>query len=223
MKSSEEKNFSTVQWLDLSEAAQFLDVHFTTLRRWADTGKINFIRTPGGRRRFSIEDLTQFRSSLQQEEVNLHPTVKFPKEQPNEMVHRRIATEISQQEYWLYHFNDVQRLKFKYTGQMLFGLLMQYNSRTEGEDVFLEEAERVAREYGAVCHESGMSITETARAFIFFRRSIMGMVSKTNAVFRQKDEAGQRLISKTLDFMDTLLLATLDGYTKYNENLLSEG
>ncbi|MEI7987439.1 MAG: helix-turn-helix domain-containing protein [Chloroflexota bacterium] len=222
MKSSEEKKPPSIQWLDLSDAAQFLDVHFTTLRRWADTGKINYIRTPGGRRRFSMADLEQFRSSLRQAEVTPYPA-KFPREQPNDIVHRQIATEISQQEYWLYRFTDVQRLKFKYTGQMLFGLLMQYNSRTEGEEVFLQEAERIARDYGSVCFQSGMSITETAQAFIFFRRSIMGMVSKTNAVFRQRDEAGQRLLSKTLDFMDTLLLATIEGYSKQNDNLLSEG
>jgi len=87
MKSSEEKKPPSIQWLDLSDAAQFLDVHFTTLRRWADTGKINYIRTPGGRRRFSMADLEQFRSSLRQAEVTPYPA-KFPREQPNDIVHR---------------------------------------------------------------------------------------------------------------------------------------
>ena len=37
------------QWLDLSAAADYLGVHFTTLRRWTDDGKVPCIRTPGGR------------------------------------------------------------------------------------------------------------------------------------------------------------------------------
>ena len=39
-------------WLTLSEAAEQLGVHPTTLRRWADNGDIPVSVTPGGHRRF---------------------------------------------------------------------------------------------------------------------------------------------------------------------------
>jgi excisionase family DNA binding protein len=57
---------SAEKLVDLAAAAAYLGVHFTTLRRWADAGKIAHIRTPGGRRRFSQTDLEQFRQSLNQ-------------------------------------------------------------------------------------------------------------------------------------------------------------
>ncbi|WP_053227575.1 EAL domain-containing protein [Solirubrobacter soli] len=41
----------------LSEAAEALGVSASTLRRWANTGRIGAIRTPGGHRRFSVSEI----------------------------------------------------------------------------------------------------------------------------------------------------------------------
>jgi len=45
------------RWLTLGEAAEFLGVDVTTLRGWADAGKVRIFRTPGGHRRFDLGDL----------------------------------------------------------------------------------------------------------------------------------------------------------------------
>ena len=45
------------QWLSLREAAKRLSVHTTTLRRWADEGRIPVMLTPGGHRRFAASDV----------------------------------------------------------------------------------------------------------------------------------------------------------------------
>lgn len=47
---------SAPTWIGLSEAVEVLGVHETTVRRWADSGAIKTIRTPGRQRRFSRED-----------------------------------------------------------------------------------------------------------------------------------------------------------------------
>jgi excisionase family DNA binding protein len=50
------------RWLTLGEAARFLGVDVTTLRGWADAGKVPAFRTPGGHRRFDpahLEALVQ--------------------------------------------------------------------------------------------------------------------------------------------------------------------
>ena len=47
----------TAAWLSLHEASQRLNVHPATLREWADRGRIRTFRTPGGHRRFSVEDV----------------------------------------------------------------------------------------------------------------------------------------------------------------------
>lgn len=43
--------------LRLGEGAEILGVHPETLRRWADSGKVPSVRTPGGERRFRREDI----------------------------------------------------------------------------------------------------------------------------------------------------------------------
>lgn len=51
--------------LTTSEAARHLGVSLSTIRRWSDMGYLRGYRTPGGQRRFSIEQLDEFIDSLQ--------------------------------------------------------------------------------------------------------------------------------------------------------------
>jgi len=50
--------------LTASEAARHLGVSISTLRRWSDAGHLQAYRTPGGQRRFTIEQLDAFLDSL---------------------------------------------------------------------------------------------------------------------------------------------------------------
>ncbi|HEX8084117.1 MAG TPA: helix-turn-helix domain-containing protein [Solirubrobacteraceae bacterium] len=53
--------------LSTSEAARHLGVSLSTVRRWSDAGYLRGYRTPGGQRRFTIEQLDEFLSSLEQD------------------------------------------------------------------------------------------------------------------------------------------------------------
>ena len=53
--------------LSTSEAARHLGVSLSTIRRWSDMGHLRGYRTPGGQRRFSVEQLDAFLASLEQE------------------------------------------------------------------------------------------------------------------------------------------------------------
>jgi excisionase family DNA binding protein len=50
--------------LSTSEAARHLGVSLSTVRRWSDSGFLVGYRTPGGQRRFTIEQLDAILSSL---------------------------------------------------------------------------------------------------------------------------------------------------------------
>ena len=50
--------------LSSSEAARHLGVSLSTVRRWSDAGYLRGYRTPGGQRRFTIEQLDAFLESL---------------------------------------------------------------------------------------------------------------------------------------------------------------
>jgi excisionase family DNA binding protein len=51
--------------LTTSEAARHLGVSLSTIRRWSDMGYLRGYRTPGGQRRFSVEQLDAFIASLE--------------------------------------------------------------------------------------------------------------------------------------------------------------
>src|SRR2546428_10134473 len=47
-------------WLTLGQAAKFLGVAQSTLRKWSDVGRVPAFYTPGGHRRFKRADLEAF-------------------------------------------------------------------------------------------------------------------------------------------------------------------
>jgi putative resolvase len=46
-----------MQHITPKEAAKILGVHVSSLRRWENEGKLKAIRTPGGQRRFILEEV----------------------------------------------------------------------------------------------------------------------------------------------------------------------
>src|ERR687896_1917800 len=49
-------------WLTLGEAAKYLGVAQSTIRKWSDSGRLPAFYTPGGHRRFRRRDLDAFLS-----------------------------------------------------------------------------------------------------------------------------------------------------------------
>jgi excisionase family DNA binding protein len=51
------------EWLTLGEAAKYLGVAQSTIRKWSDSGRLPAFYTPGGHRRFRRSDLDSFLGS----------------------------------------------------------------------------------------------------------------------------------------------------------------
>lgn len=198
------------EWLELAEAAQLLGVHPSTLRRWADTGKIPFMRTLSGRRRFSYAALKQASKEMQPSRTHADrgqfeaQVVDHARQQASHISHHQDA--------WYTQLNEDQRLLFRYSGQRLMGVMMQFISRSDPAETFLDEGRRIAADYGRICHKAGLSVAETAQAFMFFRRSILESVQATSGLNGPDDEDGRRVFLRTIDFFDALLVATLDSH-----------
>jgi excisionase family DNA binding protein len=51
---------SQPEWLTLGQAAKYLGVAQSTMRKWSDLGRVSAFYTPGGHRRYRRADLDQF-------------------------------------------------------------------------------------------------------------------------------------------------------------------
>lgn len=218
----QQKEIAHETWLDLSKAAEYLGVHFTTLRRWADSGKISYMRTPGGRRRFSVRALEQFVKQFSEEapgQLALTPASYEPLERRAIDIARESVRSLPAKGNWLDHLNDEQRASMRGTGNRLMALLLQYSSRTDGGEAYLDEGRRISGEYGHVCFRAGLSLPDTAQIFQFFRRSILDAVHETGHLSTGKDDEGLRLYHRTVAFLDDLMISTIVNYLHMQEQI----
>lgn len=208
----------TPSWLELGEAANFLGVHFTTLRRWADAGQVPCIRTPGGRRRFSRSELAAFLAGLHSGELAQNKTrEKLGLPTPvAQLTHAGLI-----REPWYPRLDDSQRAAMRVEGQGLMAVMMQFATRTNGGEVFLEEGRRVASRYGIACQRVGLTLGETIHTFINVRRGIMDSVYQAGALAGAPDGDTWRLYDRMNTFLDNMLLAMLESFDAARQQVLT--
>jgi excisionase family DNA binding protein len=206
-----QKNIEQDKWFDLSEAAEFLGVHFTTLRRWADAGEIAYLRTPGGRRRFSLSALAAFLEKSQHGDTHSLTIIEPLQERAIETTRAGIRS-MSGSGMGLDRIDGEQRARMRGTGHRLMALLLQYNTRAEGGEVFLEEGRRIMREYSQICSLNNLSLQETVRILMFFRRSILDAVYETGYLSEGADRDRIQLFDRTTEYLDELIIELVGSY-----------
>ncbi|MBS3750922.1 MAG: helix-turn-helix domain-containing protein [Anaerolineales bacterium] len=202
-------------WLRLSEAADYLGVHFTTLRRWTDEGEVPCIRTPGGRRRFNKSALDAFLKNSHQEKRTTS-IAKTDLPDPSYII-KQVKHHGIQGKKWLHHLDDTQRSRMRSDGRKLTAILMQYTSRREGGEDFLKEGQRLASHYGQVCRQVGFTMLETVQAFISIRRSIIDSLYETDMLIGSPDEQTWQLYHRVDNFLDVVLLAMLETFQNQSQ------
>jgi excisionase family DNA binding protein len=205
------------QWLNLSAAADYLGVHFTTLRRWTDDGKVPCIRTPGGRRRYRLAELTIFLASLEQGEDRAAVVVSSGQGLAALLPPKHLGISA---EPWYSRLDEAQRGTMRSGGQQLMAVLMQYATRSNGGEAFLQEGQRLAALYGEASQRAGLTLIETLRAFLLVRRSINDSVHHAGALAGVPDTETWRLYERMTTFLDALLIATVAGFEQTQSRAL---
>ncbi len=198
------------EWLTLSQACQVLGVHPITLRTWIDQGVIQAYRTAGGHRRLRRGQVQAF-LARQETAVPAHKELLQPEQAVRE-IRREIQTRPVRESAWYAQLSDAQRDEQRQIGQRLIGLLLQYVGRSENAHEFLQEASVLAQEYGSTLKRAGLTASDVARGFLFFRRTIIQATFHPGGTDMQGDADGVRLLERINGFMDELLIATLDAY-----------
>jgi excisionase family DNA binding protein len=200
-----------IHWLSLKEASEFLGVHFTTLRSWADDGAIRVFRTPGGHRRFSLSDLRRFleeranHSRLQNETALIETAVG--------LVQKELQSYSAEETNWHYPLDESANDSRRQRGRQLFALAIAYVLKPSQRGRLLEEGRRLGYEYGREAQASKVRLPATGRAVRFFRTQLVQAVQVHTAYHTEAMDAEDVRIQSLIDqFLDEVLYAVLDGY-----------
>src|SRR5436305_1389189 len=124
---------TSAAWLTLHEASALVGVSPSTIRRWADAGRIPTQRTPGGHRRFA-------RAAV----LALAP-LPVPVAAPIPVV----AAPPAGQQPWHTHLSaSAAATPMRELGQRLLGLLIQYLVWQGNDTRFLADGRAVGARYG---------------------------------------------------------------------------
>jgi excisionase family DNA binding protein len=139
----------------------------STLRRWADTGRLRVYRTPGGHRRFSLTDLESMVAGDNRhrgsEEIERIAVAKI----------RRQLQRARQQEHgWYATLSDHNRDLLRDLGRRLVEMAGEYVDKRTRRSGLLEEAMQVGEEYGRILIDAGLPLPNAVNAYIGFRKTM---------------------------------------------------
>jgi excisionase family DNA binding protein len=207
---------NTEQWLLLSEAARRLNVHPTTLRRWADNGDVVFMLTPGGHRRFALSDIEQFAQGRQGQRAT-----------GIEQVWADRALTVTRQEilahqnvHWMAAIDETTRERNRALGRQLMALTLQYISNGDDERL-LVEAGNIGREYGRTCIQIRLPLTDALQASMFFRDTMIETALQLPENVNIRPEANVRLLRRINTLLNAVHLAVAEVYDGNNSNPVS--
>jgi excisionase family DNA binding protein len=199
------------KWLSLAEAAEWLGVHPTTLRRWADAGQIPALLTPGGHRRFVVAELEHFAR-----EHRLHTTSGVEQrwaEQALDRTRAQIASHAGA--HWLQPADEQARETQRVLGRRLLELVTAYLAAPDdADDQALEPAQAIGREYADILRGAGLAVTDALEGFLFFRDGLVDVALQLPDVARQHAGQRLRLLRRINTVLNTVQLAMIDRYAE---------
>ena len=163
----------TASWLSLNEAARRLNVHPATLREWADRGRVRTFRTPGGHRRFSVEDVDALAAESAPELALFMSAL---------VGQARLATTDGQlaTESWYSRFDDAAKERQRELGHDLMRLLVAYLGELDKD--WGREVRALGDRYARLAHDVDLSLGDAMRAFHLFEGLVHSSVKQLSAV-----------------------------------------
>ena len=196
------------EWLSLSEAAEQLGVHPSTVRTWADHGHLPSQRTQGGHRRFRRLDVEMRMHSREE-----RPTPEALSIFSNALRNTRIQINETnlEAEKWYRKLDEESRQQYRLSGRSLVqGLIGHLTSSGEGMEA---EARSLGYEYASRGQRCGLTSVEAAHAFQFFRTAVFESILTTyEAAGVNSPQVWADMFRKMNSFSDLIIITLLDTY-----------
>ena len=205
-------------WLRISEAARELDIHPTTLRRWAENGEIPVMTTPGGHRRFAPSDLAEFG---QKRRTICRPGGSEKVWVTEALTLTRREIQRAQQLPWLAKLDEKTRARSRALGQRLLGRTLQFISDPEQDKRTLAETRAIAQELALAALSVQLPLTQALQASMFFRESLIRTTLQLPERARIRPETMMRFLIRINKLVNTVQLTVAEIYDARNRNHLS--
>ena len=208
-KTAEIRTKRVGNWMTLSEVAEWLGIHASTVRHWADRGYLPSHRTQGGHRRFQRSEL-----ELWAKAQRMQPT----KVEADELVQSALAytrLQISEgalaSQAWYQKLDAVARSEYARSGRKLLQGLTKFIA--SNEELGQAEARAMGYDYANLGRRHGLDAVEATRAFLFFRNALLEalLASYEGAAIRSA-QAWADMARKMDAFTSQVLLSLLETY-----------
>ena len=199
------------EWLSLSDAAKILGVHPSTIRLWSDKGALPVHKTQGGHRRYKKTEILLWAESTSRS----HNEALAPEGMMQEVV-KSVRMQISEgrleAEAWYQKLDDEARIQYRMSARSLFQGLMNYVA-SNGEDA-ATEAYAIGYEYASRARRYQLSYVDAAKAFLFFRDTMVEAVIKVYTEANVPSKQATDMYTKVHTFTDQILISLLETYRK---------
>jgi excisionase family DNA binding protein len=200
---------SNDEWLSLRRAADILGVHPATVRTWADEGKINARRTPGGHRRFRKSELMQYAQSYGElQPVDVQVIIQNALGQARMEIGGGTLSEAP----WYAAMGEKTRIEMRSRGRELLERLREYLA-TGARDEKLAPAIQLGKEYAAILSEDGLTLPQALRGFFYFGEFVINSIlTWTEITPPRSAPEWANLVRQVNNFMNAMLLSLVEYY-----------
>jgi excisionase family DNA binding protein len=189
-------------WITLGAASELLGVSESTIRRWADAGRIRSYRTSGGHRRILEEDLRHLVAS--QGSAPSRDTDRI-----SDIALLRVKRQLSRrghgQSFAFEGLSDAARERLRLMGRQLVDLFARFIASNAKGERFTEDARTLGHEYGRMLVENGVRLTVAVGTFNRLRHSLEETASQIASESSLSAEDAVEAIEQTLGLADKVL------------------
>ena len=199
------------EWLSLSDVAEMLGVHPSTLRSWSDAGGFPVHRTQGGHRRFLRSEVDLWLQSQRtggpsERDLLIQKALKNMRVQ--------ISESHLNNEAWYAKLDSEAREHYRQSSRTLLqGLNNFLTSPSQSAEA---ETRAIGYEYASRGRRYGLSVCDSSQALLFFRNVLLESIySVYEAASVQTPQAWSDMFRKINAFTDQILIALLETYEAF--------
>lgn len=195
----------------IKEASRILGVSEVALRHWTDEGIVKAFITPGGHRRYSVEELNRMMSYQQK----IYVMDDFMSNLANTTgLHSEIARKNFLPKMGNAGLSAESQQRLAELGRQTLQIVVRYVAEPAQRTEIIKSAQEIGYTYGQTLEKLGLPLTESVAMFIQHREP---MVKATSDFIKKNGAVNGRIFSAitlVTQIMDEMLVSLVTGYQK---------